>query len=178
MNIERVWAMPTIDTFDCKPIGALVKRYLAQSKTSIDPFARNKRWATHTNDLNSNTAAEHHMDALDFLGMLQDQKVRADLAIFDPPYSLRQAKECYENIGLEFSYDQTIRVGYWRQEKDIINNLLTPNAIALSFGWNTVGMGKNRGFRILEILITCHGRAHNDTLCTVEQKIAHQPKLL
>lgn len=47
--------MPNPDTFDCKPLGQIVVRYL--SGVSIDPFARNKRIATYTNDLNPGTAA-------------------------------------------------------------------------------------------------------------------------
>lgn len=34
------------------PIGEMVQRYLKAAKISCDPFARNKRWATYTNDLN------------------------------------------------------------------------------------------------------------------------------
>lgn len=59
--------MPSADTFSVKPIGEFVRRYLAASTVSIDPFARNKRWATHTNDLNPKTGAEYHMDAEAFL---------------------------------------------------------------------------------------------------------------
>ena len=64
MKFSRTWAMPTSDTFDCKPIGEFVRQYL--KGVSVDPFARNKRWATHTNDLNPDTRAEHHMDAESF----------------------------------------------------------------------------------------------------------------
>lgn len=71
MKFTRVWAMPNADTFSVKPIGEFVQRYLAASKVSVDPFARNKRWATHTNDLNPETAAEHHMDAQAFLEHLK-----------------------------------------------------------------------------------------------------------
>lgn len=35
MLINRVWAMPSADTFDVPPIGDFVKRYLRQSKVSI-----------------------------------------------------------------------------------------------------------------------------------------------
>ena len=42
---------------------------------------------------------------------------------------------------------------------------------ALSFGWNSIGMGKAHGFEIIEVLLVCHGRAHNDTICTVERKV-------
>lgn len=91
--------MPHLETFSVKPIGDLVRRYLEQSQVSIDPFARNKRWATYTNDLNPATDAEYHMETLDFLVELQQQRVKADLFLFDPPYSPRQIKECYDQIG-------------------------------------------------------------------------------
>jgi hypothetical protein len=62
--MRRVWAMPNASTFDIPPIRALVKKYLHQSKVSVDPFARNKRWATYTNDLNPETAAESHAEVV------------------------------------------------------------------------------------------------------------------
>lgn len=68
--------MPNADTFSVKPIGEFVQRYLAASKVSIDPFARNKRWATHTNDLNPDTSAQHHLDATDFLAQLKSGGLR------------------------------------------------------------------------------------------------------
>lgn len=86
----RTWAMANGETFTVKPIGAMVKRYLAKSKVSCDPFARNKRWATHTNDLNPATEAEHHMDSIAFLEMLVAKGTMADLVIFDPPYPKRR----------------------------------------------------------------------------------------
>ena len=73
-RISRVWAMPNPDTFSIPPIGGFVKKYLSQSRVSVDPFARNKRWATYTNDLNPETEAEYHMKANDFLAMLVEQK--------------------------------------------------------------------------------------------------------
>lgn len=41
----------------------------------------------------------------------------------------------------------------------------------ISFGWNSCGIGKTRGFEIERILIVCHGGHHNDTICTVEKKV-------
>ena len=104
---SRVWAMPNGDTFSVKPIGDFVRRYLAASTISIDPFSRNKRWATYTNDLNPATEAEHHMDAEKFLLMLGSQGVKADLIIFDPPYSPRQISECYKSVGMEVGMKET-----------------------------------------------------------------------
>jgi hypothetical protein len=105
MRINRVWAMPTADTFDCPPIGELVKRYLRG--VSVDPFARNKRWATYTNDLNPETQAEFHMDAAAFLGLLRALGVEADCILLDPPYSPRQIAECYKAAGIKTDMQST-----------------------------------------------------------------------
>lgn len=177
MNIARVWAMPSSDTFDCPPIGAMVKRYLMNSKVSIDPFARNKRWATYTNDLNPETAAEYHMYALDFLKMLAGQGIKADLVIFDPPYSLRQVQECYQEHGA-WTFSDTQNAVKWTDEKEICYELLSPGGYFLHFGWHTNGMGKKRDMLIEEILLVCHGPGHHDTICMAERKLSHQPALL
>jgi hypothetical protein len=167
--MRRVWAMPSANTFDIPPIRALVKSYLYGSKVSVDPFARNKRWATHTNDLNPDTAAEHHLPASDFLKMLFERGVRADFLLFDPPYSPGQAKEVYQSIGIE-KLPVAIAQG-WTTERDLISKLLLPKGVAISFGWNSTGIGMNRGFRIEEIMLVAHGKDHNDTICTVERKV-------
>lgn len=169
VNLSRIWAMPASETFDCLPIGELVKRYLVNSSISIDPFARNKRWATYTNDLNPETLAEYHMDALDFLVMLRGKGIKADLIIFDPPYSLRQAQECYEKFG-KWIFEKTQNSIRWTDEKAVCNDLLIPGGYFLYFGWNTNGMGKKYNCEIKELLVVAHGGGHNDTLCTVEIK--------
>jgi hypothetical protein len=48
----------------------------------------------------------------------------------------------------------------------------------LSFGWNSMGMGKKRGYAITEGLMVCHGVGHNDTLCMAETRIAEQMDLI
>ena len=87
LRFARVRAFASSDTFDVQPIGDLVKRYLRQSTISIDPFARNKRWATYTNDLNPKTEAEYHLDSAIILEKMVEDGVEADLVLFDPPYS-------------------------------------------------------------------------------------------
>jgi hypothetical protein len=166
MKINRVWAMPNKNTFDIKPIGDFVRRYLANSLISVDPYARNKTWATYTNDLNPNTTAQYHMDAIEFLTCLADEE--ADLIIIDPPYSPRQVKECYDNIGTKMKQSDAL-LGFVRKKlKEQIARVLTKHGTVLGFGWNTVGMGKRHGFEITEILLVCHGSDHNDTICMAE----------
>lgn len=164
--MRRVWAMPNKNTFDIPPIRALVRQYLNQSKVSIDPFARNKRWATFTNDLNPETAAEYHTQAIEFLKMLYLRNVQADLGFFDPPYSATQVKECYAGIGIGNNW-----IGGWGKERDALSDLIIPSGIVISCGWNSIGLGVERGYQIVEILLVSHGREHNDTICTVERKV-------
>lgn len=178
MKFLRTWAMPNSDTFSVLSIGEMVKRYFATAKVSCDPFARNKRWATHTNDLNPTTEAEHHMDAEKFLLMLAGRGVKADLIIFDPPYSPRQISECYKSVGLEVGMKETQSALLYQRVRDAIMTVATEGAIVLSFGWNSVGMGKRHSFEQIEIMLCCHGGAHNDTICLAERRLPElQPNL-
>ena len=162
--------MPSGDTFSVPPIGDFVRRYLSAAKVSIDPFARNKAWATHTNDLNPETTAQHHMDAEAFLLLLGSQGVKADLIIFDPPYSPRQISECYKEAGITVGMKETQNAALYARMKSALLPILTPDAVVLSFGWNSAGMGKKHGFEQIEIKLVCHGAAHNDTICLAEQR--------
>lgn len=164
--------MPSADTFDVGPIGSLVKWYLHHSKVSVDPFARNKRWATYTNDLNPETSADYHMLALDFLRHLVAERVVADLVIFDPPYSIHQAKTCYESFGkgVFTAYDAQ-NVVRWTDEKEAVSQILQPNGVFIQCGWNSSGLGYLHQTEIEQVLLVCHGPAHNDTIVTVERKL-------
>lgn len=163
--------MPNADTFSIKPIKEFVKRYLSKSRVSVDPFARNKRWATHTNDLNPATLAEHHLDAEEFVYLLRDNNKSADLVLFDPPYSPRQISECYKGIGLEVGMKETQSALLYQRVRNAIDTILEGDGIVLSFGWNSVGMGISRGFELIEVFLVCHGGAHNDTICIAEKKV-------
>jgi hypothetical protein len=169
-SFSRVWSMPSADTFSVPPIGAMVQRYLKQSKISCDPFARNKRWATYTNDLNPKTEAEYHMDAEDFLRMLASKGIRCDLALLDPPYSPRQISECYQEAGIKCGMKETQNAALYARVKNAIAEVLADDAIILSFGWNSAGMGRKHNCDIIEVMLVCHGAAHNDTICLAERR--------
>lgn len=169
--MRRVWAMPSADTFDVQPIAALVRKYLCG--VSVDPFARNKRWATHTNDLNPATEAEHHMDAVAFLDLLGERGVIADCIVLDPPYSPRQISECYAAAGLKAGMNDTQNAALYLRVRTAARRLCNAGTTVLSFGWNSAGMGP--GFEMLELLLVAHGGAHNDTICLVERMV--QPEL-
>lgn len=172
MTMNRVWAMPNRNTFDIPPIGDFVRRYLAASTVSVDPFARDKDWATLTNDLNPNTQAQSHEDATEYLTRLGDESVVADLVIIDPPYSPRQVKECYDGIGIKMKQKDAL-LGWVRGEmKKQIVRIVPMGGVVLWFGWNSVGMGKKLGFELIEVLLVCHGSDHNDTICVAERRVA------
>ena len=172
MKFSRVWAMPSADTFSIKPIGNFVQSYLNKSIVSIDPFSRNYTWSTYTNDLNPVTLASNHMDAEEFLYTLGSMNIKADLVILDPPYSPRQISECYKEIGLSVGMKDTQSALLYKRVRDAVLPLLVIDGIVLSFGWNTVGMGKKRNFEIVEIMLCCHGGAHNDTICMAERRLS------
>jgi hypothetical protein len=169
INIERTWAMPSKNTFTIKPIKELLKGYILPQMISCDPFAGFNSPAVHKNDLNKSTLVEWNLDALDFLKIWP--KNTMDSVLYDPPYSPRQVKECYKNLGIaKFDTRQT-RADYWKDIKDEITRITRPNGIVISFGWNSNGIGKTRGFELIEVLLVAHGGAHNDTIVTVERKI-------
>jgi hypothetical protein len=171
IQMRRVWAMPNAETFSVEPIHNFVWKYLSASKVSIDPFARNKRWATYTNDLNPDTEAEYHMDAEEFLKMLADRGEVADLVVIDPPYSPRQVKECYDGIGMKMKQDDALLGKMRSQLRQEIDRLVPEGGVVLWFGWNSTGMGAKYGFQMEEVVLVCHGSDHNDTICMAERRI-------
>tara|TARA_R100001443_G_scaffold49044_1_gene61418 strand:+ start:3849 stop:4391 length:543 start_codon:yes stop_codon:yes gene_type:complete len=171
MRIRREWAMPNKNTFSIKPIHHLITKYFITGHKWIDPFARNNTYDCVTNDLNPEFNTDYNLEALEFLNLFDNLSL--DGVFFDPPYSPRQIKECYNGIGKKVQMQDT-QSSFWSQRKDKIAELIKPFGLCISFGWNTNGLGLNRGFEILEILMVAHGGAHNDTIITVERKARTQ----
>lgn len=159
--------MPNKQTFEIKPIKELIERH-KKSGVSIDPFANKNRVALITNDLDPQYDCDYNLDAKDFLASFEDSSV--DLIYFDPPYSPRQVSECYKKLGKTVNMETT-QASFWSNMKDEIARIAAPGCKVLCFGWNSMGIGKNRGFEMIEILLVGHGGAHNDTICTVEIKL-------
>ena len=174
--ITRKWAMPNSETFTMPPVYDFVKKYLSEAEISIDPFSRNKRWATYTNDLDPNTEAEYHLECEEFLQKLIDMGVTADLIILDPPYSPRQVKECYDNIGIKMVQEDAQGGAVRKRRRALINKLTSQNGVVLTFGWDTNGMGGNE-WAIEEIMLVAHGSDHNDTICMAERRVVEQRQL-
>ena len=159
--------MPNKNTFDIKPIKDLVARNISDEQLVIDPFANKNKIASVTNDLDNSFDTDYNLDALDFLKMFDSNSV--DVVLFDPPYSPRQVSESYKKLGRSVNM-QTTQSSFWSNMKIEIARIVKPHGKVLSFGWNSQGVGKVRGFEIKEILLVAHGGNHNDTICTVEVK--------
>lgn len=147
MQIDRIWAMPNHKTFEIKPIKQLILKELGDSYTDVFP---------------------HPYDR-DALEMLKEKESNSIIKLaFDPVYSLRQLKEMYNSKGNSLTQHETQY--YWKDLKDEIGRVMKNKGKIISFGWNSIGIGKTRGFEITRILLVCHGGHHNDTICTVEIK--------
>ncbi len=147
MKIERIWAMPNKRTFQIKPIKELLSEEIPKGKPILDPFP-----------------FEYKEDATYMLNKLPDNV--ASYAVFDPPYSPRQLKECYKGKG-EFDTKSST----WGNWKNLLSKKIKVGGKVISFGWSSQGMGKSRGFKIERILLVPHGGMHNDTIVTVERKV-------
>lgn len=171
MRISRIWAMPNKWTFTIKPIKQLLDRYVYEGSW-VDPYCGNNSPAVLLNDLDKqNNFAHTHLDALEFLKSLEASKY--DGILLDPPYSLRQVSEHYKKAGIRITGWHT-SAGYNASLKNEAMRILKNNGTVICFGWNSMGLGINRGFRMIEILMVSHGGSKNDTLVTVENKTTTQ----
>lgn len=165
-KINRLWAMPNKETFKIKPIKELLNKYV-NSNYWIDPFSGNNSPAKVRNDLNPKSDSQTHLSAEIFA---ERYNGKIDGLILDPPYSPRQIKECYESIGLKIDGKITNQI-VLNKVKKVFSEKMKIGSFCISFGWNSNGMGINRGFEPVEILLISHGGNHNDTICLVEKKV-------
>jgi len=160
IKIYRQWSMPSKSTFTLAPIRELLER-LRVGNGWADPYAGESKLAEFRNDINGKH--DSSLDAVEFLRSFEDESI--DGLLVDPPYSARQITEVYDGLGkikpLTAVYKQAVRI-------------IKPNGYLVSFGWNSGGGGRSRGFMKEEILLVPHGGNHNDTIVTVERKICDQ----
>ena len=166
-KINRIWAMPSKDTFTIKPIAELLKRYVKPGENWVDPYCGQNSPAKITNDLNPEIKADYNLDAKDFCEQVEG---KFDGVLFDPPYSCRQISEHYKIVGRKATQKDT-SANFYTRTMNPISKKIKVGGYAISFGWNSNGFGKKRGFEIVEILLVAHGGYHNDTIVTVEKKV-------
>lgn len=166
LKIKRVFAMPNKWTFTIPPIKKLLFREV--NGISVDPFCGKSDIATVRNDLNPESNSQYHMDSLEFLKELKS--IFADTVLLDGPYTPGQVKECYDSLQLKLTNHQTNHK-YFSDIKNEISRILKVGGRAISFGYNSNGLGFKRGFAKELILLVAHGAGHNDTIVTIERKI-------
>jgi hypothetical protein len=187
MNITRSWAMPNKSTFSINPIGEFIYNIAVTRLMGVrrplfivDPFAGDGQYIRDTfskdylflNDLNPEyTKLGSNIDGLLYLQTFKDDSV--DIVIFDPPYSPRQISEVYKQVGRKVIMEDT-QSKFWSDCKNEIKRILMPHGFAICCGWNSNGLGKNRGFEMTDILLVAHGGQHNDTIVTAERKISNE----
>ena len=165
---SRVWSMPSPWTFSIFPITQLLKKYVKYNGLGwVDPFAGKYSPAEITNDHNPDRKAKYCMDARDFTAELEG---KYNGILYDPPYSFTQIKQHYKKLGMNFTKEEA-SMKFYEIIKSNMCEKIKKGGYAISFGWNTNGFGKARGFKIIEIMAVAHGGSKNDTFVTVEQKL-------
>lgn len=130
----------------CK--GSVLNLFAGKTKVWYDEFRV---------DIDPEMKPDYLGDAYEFV-KTTDKKF--DTVIFDPPYNLRKAREKYEGR----------YIGSLTKLKNILPQIVKPAGHVLSYGYDTVGMSRLRGFEKIAICVVCHSGDHNDTLCLVERK--------
>lgn len=155
MKIERKWAMPNRWTFTIKPIRELLDEEVGG--VWCDPFCgkNGQKYASFLNDIE-----KAGIDALDFLSQFPDNSF--DGVLYDPPYSITQARK--------YGKAKFASMKYWADIKNQMARIIKPGGKAICFGWSSMGLGKNRGFQMTRVLMVPHGGSKNDTIVTVEIK--------
>ncbi len=171
-TFERKWCMPNAATFQMRPIRERLESVIKEDSIWIDPFVRNsivKDKMTYTNDLNEDFSTigvdgkPSHMDGILFLETIPDNF--ADGVLFDPPYTVHQVCQIYQGVGGPVRRKQAAKA------YDEITRILKPNGLLITFGFNTNGPGKKRGFELEHLMDLCHGGSHNDTLVATFKKL-------
>lgn len=170
VTFGRAFCLGKTDTLSQSSVAAEARKWLPGENPRqqvIDPFARNSLWGSAglRNDLDPETSADYHMDALEFARALRAKYGRrwADAVIFDPPFSDYQADKKYKSANL---YSKP---GYISELKEALSELVKHGGVAVSFGFNSNGMYIKNGWELRHVQLFNHGGCRNDLIMTVEQ---------
>ncbi len=134
-----------------------------RSCVSVDPFARNCRWATYRNDINEETKAEYHMDAIDFLKHIHNEIGLVDLILFDPPYSQRQAEDKYGGITNVYTTP-----GYVKDIFTQMVRMLSHRGRIIKLGYNSTR--HSDCLELVDIELLNFGGNRNDVILSIWEK--------
>lgn len=166
MRLERTMVRPNGATFAVPQIRRVLDR-LGVGQGWVDPTAGWNSPAEHTNDLNPEAPTKHHGEATAFLATFEARSVPG--VLLDPPYSLRQVKDCYAGFGRKVL--KTEGQTFYSNLKDGAARIIRPGGLCISLGWNSIGLGKSRGFEVEEVHLFPSGGVHHDTILTVDRRV-------
>lgn len=110
-------------------------------------------------DIDPDADADYYMDAYDFVYKAVTDSTKFGTIVLDPPYNIRKSREKYGERW----------IGSFTKIKNMLPQILSPNGVIITLGYDTVGMSKSRGFEKEAICLVCHGGDHNDTICLKER---------
>ena len=127
-----------------------------------DPFARDCTLAApYTNDINCNTKAKSHFDALEYVQSLPSEYF--DTIIFDPPFSNIQAERKYGEVSNIYTVP-----GYVNELMREFFRIIKPDGIVIKFGYNS---NRNHNcFDMVDLYLVQFGGNRNDVIVTILQK--------
>ena len=133
---------------ESKCIGLTLNAFSGQTKLNINEYRV---------DIDPTAISDSTMDIVDFVSIINSNPYITYL--LDPPYSLRKSMEFYNgNKMSRFNY---------------LKNLISerrPQRV-ITFGYQSISMGVNRGYKQSEICLINHGGAIHDTIAVVEDRI-------
>lgn len=145
-HIERVWAMPKQDVTRIKAVNQLLVEECGD-RDVIDPFHPQEQGY-----------------ALDRLRSLPTDSQQA--VLLRPPTSFQQAADYIRSHGMKWDG----RTTWWATLKDEVSRVTATGAVVISVGWDSNGLGKQRGFTTERIMLVGHGSHWHDSIVTVERK--------
>jgi hypothetical protein len=158
MIVTREWCMANSYLYKMNPVKNIVSKYISDGW--VDPFAMEGSPADIKNGVNGEGA----IDGLEFLKALKNESVSG--CLFDPYDDFKKCLKAYSP-----KHNGTAgRAEYWSKCKDEIARIMKPSGIVISFCNDSNGIGKNRGFNIIEVMLLCHGACHKDSIVTVDKK--------
>ncbi len=161
-ELVRLTGTTARDTHTTSWLPSIWDEVSADAVLTVDPFARDCRWCSWTNDIDHDTEADFHMDAKLFLEhMANEETGRVDLVLFDPPFSPRQAEEKYA-VGHVNVYQTPGYIGACFQS---IVKALRPGGHVLKLGYNT---NRHHPLLVLEkVWVVAVGANRNDVLVSL-----------
>lgn len=151
-------------TFDAKKVKAFVKDNLEGEKI-LNLFAGKNiiHYSSVRVDLDPKAPRlTHNIGAEDFLVQAIDKDWKFDTIIYDPPWNERKSKEFYEG---RF-------IGRFTKLKNAIVDILEPNGIVISVGYEITNFGKLRGMQLEKMATVNPSGEIRPYFISIERKIS------